>query len=85
MVTDLLLTKTELPLREGLPKVPSAVYRLVCVYKGREEKQGCCLSGFHTESEASFSIISLSAESSWSQTPVLSQAEGNLVSPKALV
>lgn len=31
MVTDLLLTKTELLLREGLPKEASAVYRLVCV------------------------------------------------------
>lgn len=61
MVTDLLLTKTELLLREGLPKAASVVYRLVFVYKGKEEKQGCCLSGlhsldfapFHTESEAS--------------------------------
>lgn len=52
MVTDLLLIKTELLLREGLPKVASAVYRLVCVYKGREWKQGCFLSAFHTESEA---------------------------------
>lgn len=52
MVTDLLLTKTELLLRDGLPKEASAVYKLVCVYKGREEKQGCCLSGFHTGSEA---------------------------------
>lgn len=52
MVTDLLLTKNELLLREGLPKEASAVYRLVCVYKEREEEQGSCLSGFHTESEA---------------------------------
>lgn len=44
MVTDLLLTKTELLLREGLPKVPSAVYRLVCVYKGREENKDVAAS-----------------------------------------
>lgn len=52
MVTDVLLTKTKLLLREGLPKVASAVYRLVCVHKGKKEKQGCCLSRFHTESKA---------------------------------
>lgn len=38
MITDLLLTKSKLLLREGLPKVASAVHRLVCVHKGREEK-----------------------------------------------
>lgn len=43
---DLLLTKTKLLLREGLLKVASALYRLVCVHKGREEKQGCCCLSF---------------------------------------
>lgn len=52
MVTDLLLTKTKLLLGEGVPKVAFAGYRLACVHEGREEKQGYCLSRFHTESEA---------------------------------